>query len=309
MVPLIMVTGMSSGLANRVEGADRPLAKLRTGLKNAWPRKTLGGWWFWSDVFHNHGWRIQRHVMTGSCRLLDAKNVRHASGTEDDCRRRFLEIVPKAAREKHSPKTAIVVHGLGNWSVCMRDHAKELRQAGYTVVPFDYPSNFASIDDAAADLAGLIADLPPTDRIDLVGHSLGGLVLRATLARCKDERLGRVVLLGTPNQGADLARMLKKSFAFRATTGTAGQQLAAGGEYVANLPAPHCEFACIAGGRGERGYNPLLRGNDDGLVSVDSVRLDGAKAFTVVPANHHTLLHDEKVVKMTARFLETGSLD
>lgn len=307
LVPLVIWSTLSLGMIVGASAEDDLRDSWTRGLRNAWPKKTLGGRWFWSDVFHNHGWRIQQHVVTGHCRLLTPDNVRCKAGTREECETTFCTIVDEADRTRHSDRTVIVVHGLGNWSVCMKTHGNHLQELGYTVVPFDYASNFARIENAAADLEKVIASLPPTDRIDFVGHSLGGMIVRSLLGRCDDERFGRAVLLGTPNNGAEMARMLSRSLTFKMTAGPAGQQLA-DTEFLDDLPAPKIEFACIAGGRGEKGYNPLIKGNDDGLVGVDAVRLDGAKDFAIVRANHHTLLHDEQVVEMTARFLESGSL-
>ena len=49
------------------------------------PSKTLGGRQFWRDELFFHEWHVQRHVVTGHCRLLDCADKRHASGTMETC--------------------------------------------------------------------------------------------------------------------------------------------------------------------------------------------------------------------------------
>ena len=54
---------------------------------------------------------------------------------------------------------------------------------------------------------------------------MGGLLARVYIARHRPERLGRVVMLGTPNGGSEIADRLKNIGAYRAFFGPAGQQL------------------------------------------------------------------------------------
>src|SRR5690348_5639799 len=68
------------------------------------PNKTLGGDQLWSDEFVRSGWRIQRHVISRHCRLLDPEDYRRALGDYDGCRAKFDElqadepVVPKSSK-------------------------------------------------------------------------------------------------------------------------------------------------------------------------------------------------------------------
>ena len=49
---------------------------------------------------------------------------------------------------------------------------------------------------------------------------------------------------------------------------------------IATLPTPTFEFAIIAAARGtDDGYNPLIPGDDDGTITVESSKLPGAADF------------------------------
>ena len=76
--------------------------------------------------------------------------------------------------------------------------------------------------------------------IHFVGHSMGGLLTRVYLARYRPARLGRVVMLGTPNGGSELADLLKGLAIYRAFYGPAGLQ-------TVDRHRPHADLAAAAG--------------------------------------------------------------
>jgi hypothetical protein len=87
-----------------------------------------------------------------------------------------------------------------------------------------------------------------------------------------------------------------------------GLQLGVGWETLAQkLSIPSVEFGIIAGGKGDGiGYNPLLEGDDDLVVTVEETRIPGARDFLVVPALHTFMMDDETIQKSTLKFLEHG---
>ena len=136
------------------------------------------------------------------------------------------------------------------------------------------------------------------------------MVVRSYLRNNRDKRIKRMVMLGVPNRGAQMADRLKQGLFYKTILGPAGQQLASDPEgFIARLPTPDFEFAVIAGGRGNMtGYNPLIPGDDDGTVGVSSTRLPGATDFAVANCLHSFLVTDKTVVEQTVRFLQSGRL-
>jgi hypothetical protein len=118
-------------------------------------------------------------------------------------------------------------------------------------------------------------------------------------------------MLGTPNQGAEIADRLHQWKPYQVLLGRPGQELISGeGSLVEGLPKPAVEFAIVAGGFGDDdGVNPWVTGDDDGTVGVRSTRLPGAHDYLIVPkVLHHNLLGDRRVVLATLRFVREGHL-
>ncbi|MDG1896246.1 MAG: alpha/beta fold hydrolase [Fuerstiella sp.] len=270
--------------------------------------KTLGGLQFWGDLKFFHGWRIQQNVLTRHHRLLDPHNNRHCSGSADDCEARLREITAKQQLPAMSGKAVLLIHGIGRSSKSFAAMGRTLQEDGYTVISFDYPSTRVPIQQSAEYLHRVIETLDGVESIDIVVHSMGGLVLRSYLQKHTDTRLHRAVMLGVPNNGSQLADFLKNNPLFRMILGRAGQQLVTESDgLIGSLPVPGFEFGVLAGGRGEtKGYNPLLPGDNDSTVTVASTRLPGARDFICLPVIHTFLMTDPQAITATRCFLEHG---
>jgi pimeloyl-ACP methyl ester carboxylesterase len=189
-------------------------------------------------------------------------------------------------------------------------------EGGYTAVNVTYPSTRQSIADHAASLAKVVGSLEGIEEIHFVGFSMGNIVIRHYLAdqtageadRRVDPRVKRFVMLGPPNNGSVAATSFGQNPLVQTVLGKPGQEL--GREWVwleQNLGTPPCPFAIVAGGRGDdKGFNPMLPGDDDGLVTVASTRLPGASDFLLVPTLHVLLPLDPKVMRYTLSFLQNG---
>jgi hypothetical protein len=278
--------------------------------------KTLGGQLCWADELVYFGWRIQRNAFTGHCRLLDDAKRRHEFGSFDTCLAKLDEI----KREKHLPpmksKAVLVLGGLGDARMMPEKMSAYLHdKGGYMAECVAYPSLFDDIGGNAKALDSVVRHLDGVEEIDFVGHSLGNLVIRrylgdqtdAAKGKSPDKRIKRIVMLGPPNQGAEMANKLDHFTAF-AALGPAAEQLGKHWpELKPTLATPACEFGIIAGGRGdEHGYNPFLNGDNDGMVTVASTRLPGARDFLLVNELHFVFLFSPNVQSRTLEFLRHG---
>lgn len=291
-----------------------PVAKLTGSLPNV-IAPTFGSKQFWGDVLHFHGWRIQQNTLTGHYRLLDEKNYRHAWGSYDTCRGRLDVIKQERNLPAMSGKAVILLHGLVRTRGSLDKLGDYLRdRGGYTVLNVSYPSTQGTVDEHAEKLARIMETLTGVDEIHIVAHSLGNLVVRHYLADAAqdgekpDPRIRRMVMLGPPNNGSKLAQRLSRSRLFKLITGGTGHQLSQNWQELEDrLATPEFEFGIIAGGTGsEEGNNPLVEGDDDLVVSVESTRLAGATDFRVLPVKHTFMMDDPVVMEYTLRFLTDG---
>ncbi|HZJ70671.1 MAG TPA: hypothetical protein VFF36_07025, partial [Planctomycetota bacterium] len=180
-----------------------------------------------------------------------------------------------AERGRRGPRGSVVLlHGLNRTQLSMALLAWRLRKAGYATANLYYPSRRRTIEAHAdrllARLRGELSDLPGP--LHFVAHSLGCVVVRCALHRGRGteplaSRAGRFVMLGPPNRGSALARRFAGQRFWDRWYGTAAFHQLASPEILAQWGAPTIPFGVIAAGRlEERGWNPLLSGDDDGIV-------------------------------------------
>lgn len=85
-----------------------------------------------------------------------------------------------------------------------------LEAAGWTVATHSLEPVFSDIDAYADGIARRIDEVlaaTGTSQLLLVGHSMGGLALRAYLRRHGAGKVARLITLGSPHQGTELARL------------------------------------------------------------------------------------------------------
>jgi pimeloyl-ACP methyl ester carboxylesterase len=186
-----------------------------------------------------------------------------------------------------------------------------LRDAGFVTLNVDYDSRRKPLGALADDIH------PAIDRfaegrdgpVHFVCHSMGGLLARAYLARHRPARLGRVVMLGTPNGGSEIADRLKNLAAYRAFFGPAGQQLVTRRDAATSalLPAIDYEAGIIAGNRSVYPITSIgLPRPHDGRVSVANTRLDGMAEHIVIRTSHPWLVRNREAITQTIAFLRHG---
>lgn len=269
----------------------------------------------WSDDAVKHEWRLQQRPGSDAWRILDPADTCVTTGNEAACRAEFARLEATGRIPAVHGDAVIVLHGLGENRASMQPLVKHLRsRLDATVMTFGYASPRANIDDHGAALGRVVASLPQATRISFVGHSLGNLVVRRWmhLAPAPDlTRVHRMVMLGAPNQGSDLARMAARVWGVAARAEGAARDLIVDWPNVATrLAVPACPFGIVAGGTGnDRGFSPLLEGDDDAVVRVAETRLEGAADFLIVPVHHAAMMRDPAVQRATAAFLETGRFD
>ena len=271
----------------------------------------------WTDQHLFHQWRIQQHVNTLECRLLDEDDKTQARGSFAACLAELERIKRERNLEPMRGKGVLLLHGLAapRWSMQLLANYLH-KHGGYHAWVVEYASTRSTIDDHARGLANVVRSLEGIEEINLVGHSLGNIVIRRYLAGDDtprqgwrpDPRIGRIVMIAPPNHGSITATRLSDNMVFKKLFGESGRQLGIEWEDLeTRLATPNVEFGIIAGGFGNQlGLSLSVPGDDDGRISVGTTRLAGATDFIVVSAVHEFIANDPRVFALTTRFLTAG---
>lgn len=186
----------------------------------------------------------------------------------------------------------ILVHGMGRGPLSMAWLAWRLRRAGCRPHLFYYLATFEKFDTCAARLALFITRRTGGKDYIFVGHSLGTVLLRATLPQLPKPPLASF-FLAPPTVACHFARRLKNFWLYRWLTQEMGQRLA-DPVFMAGLSLPpNCHiFAGDAGPRWSRW--PCGDAPNDGILTVDETRLTGVP-HTVVPASHTFIMNRPEI--------------
>jgi pimeloyl-ACP methyl ester carboxylesterase len=202
------------------------------------------------------------------------------------------------------PEPVLLVHGLWTNRAIMLYLSRALAGRGYAPRAIGYYSTLDEFEHNAARVARAIAECAG-ERVAVVAHSLGGLVVLRALARRPDARVRRLVLLGSPLTGCHSGRKMARMRLLAPLLGTTRwlwvdmPQL--------DIP-PGLEVGAIAGTR-RIGLGSLvlrLPGPSDGAVLVEETRHPHLADHLVMPVAHSEMLVSRAVAAQVAAFLGAG---
>ena len=224
-----------------------------------------------------------------------------------------LYFLPLLTRDNSGAAQVVLMHGLGRSEAAMLLMENHLLGAGYDVFNIGYPSNAADPQTLQALITDAVDECCANNGrpLHFVGHSLGGLLIRAYLADRAPNNLGKVVLLGPPNKGSQLADRedglteILVDFA-----GPTAQMLGTGpGDFPATLEPPFFPLGIIAGNVSNPASNQWLEEPNDGMVTVESAKLDGMTDFIELKLTHWGLRNSDEVFQQVTYFLQNNRFD
>ncbi|PPQ38266.1 hypothetical protein CH337_07110 [Rhodoblastus acidophilus] len=161
------------------------------------------------------------------------------------------------------------------------DLKRDLEEAGRQVAAVTFAWPFADIDLLARQLDQHIArvrEQTGAAEILLVGHSMGGLVARAWLARHGGAGVAGLITLATPHHGARLAKF---------APGPNGRQMEPASPWLAALNAQEPPVPAHA----------FWSGRDEFISPPESARLSGAAETCAPLYGHYSLLRHPDVLQ------------
>lgn len=211
-----------------------------------------------------------------------------------------------------STECVVLLHGLNRSWRSMDKMATSLQHDGFSTANIDYPSSTKTIEELAPEVVNTgLAQCRTTGAttVHFVTHSLGGILLRYEHRQHPIPDLGRVVMLGPPNQGSEVVDITKNWPGVEIISGEAGLQLGTDDDSIpAQLGPVDFELGIIAGtGTINPFMSAMLPEEDDGKVTVERTQVDGMVDFKIVSNSHSLMMRSDDVIADTSRFLRTGS--
>lgn len=167
-----------------------------------------------------------------------------------------------------------------------------LARAGWQVATISLDPVFNDIDGYVEPVSRRIEEVCAASgaaQVILVGHSMGGLVSRAYLRRHGRARVAKLVTLGSPHHGSQLARL---------GLGENGRQMVPGSAWLAAINAP--------------GAVPLPETvsiyscQDNYVMPQDSSRLEGAKMISLAGIGHLEMAFSPEIERLLRAELGDG---
>jgi hypothetical protein len=191
----------------------------------------------------------------------------------------------------------LFVHGMGRSPLSGWPLLIQLRRGGLITSSFGYFTAFESFDEIKKRLVSKMAKLASDGEYVVIGHSLGGVLLRAAIDSLpiKTNKPCHLFLLASPVIPSRIAIKLGSNLIFRAITGDCGQLL---GSYsrMSAIPPTSVPKTSIVGVRAlpfKTFFSP--EEVNDGVVSLSEVSAEWINEQVQVNSVHSFISSNKQV--------------
>lgn len=205
------------------------------------------------------------------------------------------------------PLRVLLVHGMGRSPLSLYRLARHLQRSGYDTCSAGYLASTESFQGIVHRIGGHLTKLGAEGRpYAVIGHSLGGLLVRAALAEMSDGSLpAHLIMMGTPHRPPKLALRYGPLWPYRLVNGECGQVLARA-SFFDQLPPLSVPYTIIAGDRGWVGRRSPFTGEpNDGIVALSETLVCSHDAPIVLPVRHTFMMNDYRVRDEIRRVLKS----
>jgi pimeloyl-ACP methyl ester carboxylesterase len=204
--------------------------------------------------------------------------------------------------------TVVFVHGaiVRGWEMALL--RRRLRQLGYRVRQFRYRSMMKGLDDNARRLSEFLRETEG-DVLHVIGHSMGGVLIRRVFEQYPDPRPGRLIAIGSPLLDCWVGRRFYRMHR-RIGRLLIGRTVT---DHISRLNDPVWrgarDFGVLAGTYrfGIGAIFKSLPRPSDGVVLLNETQLQGVRDHTTIRLNHFGMLFSKRCAARIACFLATGA--
>ena len=174
---------------------------------------TLGGRFFWEDIYNYRNWIIQRNINNQHYRLLDPYHIRRDSGSFEQCKNTLLKYIEAFELEPMYEDTIIILHGFGRTRNSIQDLADYLKDLPANIICVNYASLHANLNFHALMLEQFIRNLDTKGHLFIINIGASCLITRKLISNTDNYRaykIARIIDINPLNCGSDLAELLNK---------------------------------------------------------------------------------------------------
>lgn len=185
----------------------------------------------------------------------------------------------------------LFVHGMGRTNLSWLPTLARFKAQGLRCRTFGYNVTVQDFPSIVRRLVKVLLRISTQGEYVVVGHSLGGVLLRAALAELPTgtRRPKMLFLLGSPVLPSRLAMRLGSIALFRIVTRDSGRTLGSV-QRMQSIAKPEVPSVAIIGTRGLRGrLSPFGQEDNDGVVAVNETTAEWLDEIIRIPVVH-TLL-------------------
>ncbi len=207
----------------------------------------------------------------------------------------------------------VLLHGIMRSNKQMNSLKKALQKHNYKVLNVDYPSTKYDILSLSEMIWKQIQNEFTHQKVHIIGYSMGGIIAKTIIDMHKPTSLGKVILIGTPYKGSEVADFFQNYFLYKKIFGPSGQQLTTNQRLISiNQDVENYELGCIASnlnGIWKAAYPVsyfIMKKANDGRVSLESTMVHGMKEHIVISCPHFFMPYSSFVKSYVLSFLKFG---